>query len=63
MYFHLDKKNNNQIIINYHYTDYAFYPNENYKNDIKYTFLSKTPNISSTYLSSNFKSVNSSLFH
>ena len=57
MSFHLDK-NISDIIINYYYSDYTFYPKENQQNDIKQEFVSKEPNISSNALSSNYKSTN-----
>ncbi len=57
MSFHLDK-NISDIIINYYYSDYTFYPKENHQNDIKQEFVSKEPNISSNALSSNYKSTN-----
>ena len=44
--------------MNYYYTDYTFYLQENDKTNIKQVFLSKTPNISSSILSSNYKSTN-----
>lgn len=57
MSFDLDKPVS-ETTINYYYTNYTFYLQENDKTNIKQVFLSKNPNISSSYLHSNYKSTN-----
>ena len=57
MSFDLDKPVS-ETTINYYYTNYTFYLQENDKTNIKQVFLSKEPNISSSYLHSNYKSTN-----